>query len=218
MTNTTEQERSEFEKAYREVYSYRGDKENDYYLRRNSLHPENYYELCAVNGWKLWQAHAELIRQRDSGQGEVLLSESEQKDLLQNPYAIAQIINYHELQIIQAESIGKPCEWSGNENRITELKAKAINIMSEDLDCWTDEIKREFGLKVDSIAQPQSVKDAYEKAAKICKDKADYCDRKQDEFLNKDNKVSAEFGLQWSVATWLESQIRALITDTQEKG
>jgi hypothetical protein len=48
-------ERKLFEAAYREEYSYRGDKENDFYLRRNSLHPEKYYELCAVHGWNIWK-------------------------------------------------------------------------------------------------------------------------------------------------------------------
>jgi hypothetical protein len=48
--------RKDFEAAYRKSYAYRGDKENDFQLRRNTLHPDNYYEHDVIHAWEIWQA------------------------------------------------------------------------------------------------------------------------------------------------------------------
>lgn len=72
-----------------------------------------------------------------------LLSDSEQKGMLDNPYAIDQLMNYHDLIFTEGEAAGYPVgQWPPE--RWSELKSIGKTIVEKDPDCFDAEIKRRF--------------------------------------------------------------------------
>lgn len=72
-----------------------------------------------------------------------LLSESEQKAMLKNPYAIAELMNYYDWIYSEGDCFGYPVgEWPPA--RWTELKGVGKFVIEEDPDCFDETIKRRF--------------------------------------------------------------------------
>lgn len=74
------------------------------------------------------------------------LSEGEQRAILADPNALLCLMNYHDAQQIQADSMfdaeDRP---HGNEIRRQELYEHGRSIMAQDLDIWPDDLRKEFG-------------------------------------------------------------------------
>ena len=75
-----------------------------------------------------------------------LLSESEQKAVLSNPVMISALMDHHDNQQCEADSIG--IGTTGNKTRFEELKKIGFNVMQEDPDIWPEEeYRKTFGLE-----------------------------------------------------------------------
>lgn len=71
---------------------------------------------------------------------------SEEAWMLRNPHALRLLMDYHDQDRAQAESMLEPDElgpWPSA--RFTALYERGRSIMAEDLDCWPDDLLRAFG-------------------------------------------------------------------------
>jgi hypothetical protein len=70
------------------------------------------------------------------------LSTHEQAAILSNPHALIILIEHHDLQQTQSDSMGAEC-W-GNELRCEELRQHGAKIIAADPEAFDDEIRRRF--------------------------------------------------------------------------
>jgi hypothetical protein len=70
------------------------------------------------------------------------LTPAEQKYLLGNPDALLILMDYHDMQQDQADSMDFQCH--GNDLRAEELRQIGAAIVKTDPECFSDEIRRRF--------------------------------------------------------------------------
>lgn len=74
------------------------------------------------------------------------LTESEQKRLVNDPRALSCLLDYHDEWLSCMQSTYESGEQTtGNERRIQEIRERGRAIMSEDLDIWENNLRRDFG-------------------------------------------------------------------------
>jgi hypothetical protein len=89
---------------------------------------------------------AERYMTETAGPGlHALLSVAEQRYILRHPDALAILMDYHDQQQDQADSMGADCH--GDERRSEELKALGAAVIREDAAIWPDATISRFGVK-----------------------------------------------------------------------
>ena len=90
-------------------------------------------------------AQAELV----AAEQHFAFAPNELRHMRGNPYVLAQLMDYHDQDRAQAESMLEPDElgpWPSA--RFTALYERGRSIMAEDLDVWPDDLRKQFGFPV----------------------------------------------------------------------
>jgi hypothetical protein len=82
---------------------------------------------------------------------EIKLTDSEQREILRNPVALALLMDYHDIQQDQADSMGAECH--GDELRREELRKHGAAIIVTDPEAWPEDLRKQFAEPTGYAAQ-----------------------------------------------------------------
>lgn len=70
------------------------------------------------------------------------LSDGEQREVLSNPTALLILMDHHDLQQDQADSVGAECV--GDELRREELRQHGAKLIDADPEIWSEDVRKQF--------------------------------------------------------------------------